>query len=57
MGNDDKSCKRDVTEKGRIKGTSAFDIKQAKELREISWSNNNSASAHVEAEKPYEGWS
>lgn len=55
MGNEDRSCKRDVTENGRIKGTSAFDIKQAKELREISWSNNNSASAHVEAEKPYEG--
>lgn len=27
---------------GRIKGTSAFNIKQADSIEEISWSNNNS---------------
>lgn len=27
--------------KGRIKGTSAFDIEQADEISDISWSNND----------------
>ncbi|MBL4934464.1 hypothetical protein JK636_01680 [Clostridium sp. YIM B02515] len=27
--------------RGRIKGTSAFDIEQADEISEISWSNND----------------
>lgn len=49
-----KKDKKPVIENGRIKGTSAFDIKQAHELRDVSWSNNNSASAHVKAEIPYD---
>lgn len=50
MNNKSSEYKSKVVD-GRIKGTSAFNIKQAHELREISWSNNNSASAHVEAKE------
>ncbi|ERI93594.1 hypothetical protein HMPREF1982_01576 [Clostridiales bacterium oral taxon 876 str. F0540] len=41
--NMDKSNAKNKKEviKGRIKGTSAFDIEQADEISDISWSNNN----------------
>lgn len=34
------------TEKGRIKGTSAFNIQQAKKANEMSWSNNKFESTY-----------
>jgi hypothetical protein len=34
------------TEKGKTKGTSAFDIKQAESVEEISWSNNKFESTY-----------
>lgn len=34
------------TEKGRIKGTSAFNIQQADHADEISWSNNKFESTY-----------
>jgi hypothetical protein len=43
------------TEKGKIKGTSAFCIKQAESVEEISWSNNKFESTYSTADnKPKE---
>lgn len=38
----ENSLKNNQTNNGRIKNTSAFNIKQADKLVELSWSNNNS---------------
>ena len=38
--------KNENTEKGKIKGTSAFNIQQAEHIEEISWSNNKLESTY-----------
>jgi hypothetical protein len=45
---DSNKCqeKKKNTEKGRIKGTSAFNIQQAENVDEISWSNNKFESTY-----------
>jgi hypothetical protein len=45
---DSNKCqeKKKNTEKGRIKGTSAFNIQQAEKVDEISWSNNKFESTY-----------
>ncbi len=41
-------------ERDKIKGTSAFDIHQAKHLNEISWSNNKFESTYNIEENDFE---
>jgi hypothetical protein len=46
MGSNKCKEEKKNTEKGRIKGTSAFNIQQAENVDEISWSNNKFESTY-----------
>jgi hypothetical protein len=46
MKNKGQQDENKTVENGRIKGTSAFDIHQAKRVNEISWSNNKFESTY-----------
>jgi hypothetical protein len=45
MVSDENSIK-ELSGKGKIKGTSAFNIKEANNIKEISWSNNKFESTY-----------
>lgn len=42
-----KNANNKTIERGKIKGTSAFNIKQVEDIDEISWSNNKFESISV----------
>jgi hypothetical protein len=51
MNSSNEQKKNKIIESGKLKGTSAFRIKQTKNVEEISWSNNKFESTYTNNNK------